>query len=96
MKEMVYGIVPMSIQDWKEGKTPHVQPGVDIKFEKLVTLDVSAIYNHYGYDGVLLTIDGVDAAKYELVMENMFLSPEEIAEKADLPLDAVMEIISNN
>ncbi|MBQ8844853.1 MAG: CYTH domain-containing protein [Clostridia bacterium] len=23
---------------------------LDIKFEKLVTLDVSAIYNHYGYD----------------------------------------------
>lgn len=53
-------------------------------------------YNHYGYDGVLLTIDGVDTAKYELVMENMFLSPEEIAEKTSLPLDAVMEIISNN
>lgn len=35
MEKMVYGIVPMSIQDWKEGKIPHVQPGVDIKFEKL-------------------------------------------------------------
>ena len=47
MKEMVYGIVPMSIQDWKEGKTPHVQPGVDIKFEKLWRTAAHSMDAHY-------------------------------------------------
>lgn len=46
MEEMVHGIVPMSIQDWKEGKIPHVQPGVDIKFEKSWMTATRSMDNH--------------------------------------------------
>jgi len=53
-------------------------------------------YDHFSYDGNILTQNGIDADKYELVMANMFLSPEEIAEKTGLSFDEVMEIISNN
>ncbi len=53
-------------------------------------------YNHYSYDGATLTIDGIDAVKYEQVIGNMFLSPEEIAEKTGISLDEVMEIVGNN
>ena len=52
-------------------------------------------YDHFSFDGNVLTINGIDIEKYELFMENMFLSPEEIAEKTGLSFDDVMEIISN-
>ena len=47
MKETVYGIVPMSIQDWKDGKMPHVQPGVDITFEKYWTTATRSMDGRY-------------------------------------------------
>lgn len=53
-------------------------------------------YDHYSYDGDVLTINGIDVNKYVLVTENMFLSPEEIAEKTGLAIDDVMEIIGDN
>lgn len=52
-------------------------------------------YNHYEYDGDVLTMDGVDMVKYELVMKHMspFASPEEIAKETGLSIDEVTEII---
>lgn len=52
--------------------------------------------NLYAYDGVTLTMDGIDVAKYELVMENGggFFSPDEIAKKTGLSIDEIEEILS--
>lgn len=54
-------------------------------------------YNHYEYDGNVLTMDGVDMAKYELVVKHMspFATPEGIAEETGLSLDEVTEIMEN-
>ncbi len=52
-------------------------------------------YNHFAYDGNVLTVDGIDVAKYDLVMANMspFADPEEIAKETGLSVDEVSEII---
>ncbi len=52
-------------------------------------------YNHFAYDGSVLTVDGVDVEKYDLVMEHMspFADPEEIAKETGLSVDDVTEII---
>ena len=52
--------------------------------------------NLYIYDGVTLTMDGIDVVKYELVMENGggFVSPDEIAKKTGLSFEEIEEILS--
>ena len=53
------------------------------------------IYNHFAYDGTTLTVEGIDVAKYDLVMSKMspFADPEEIAKETGLSVDDVEEII---
>ena len=48
MNETVYGIVPMSLEDWEDKKIPHVQPGVDIRFEKFWTTATRSIDTPHG------------------------------------------------
>lgn len=52
-------------------------------------------YNHFSYDGNVLTVDGIDVKKYDLVMANMspFAEPEQIASETGLSVDDVIEII---
>lgn len=52
-------------------------------------------YNHFEYDGNVLTVDGTDVKKYDLVMANMSFDadPEQIAEATGLSADEVAEII---
>lgn len=52
--------------------------------------------NQYIYDGVTLTMDGIDVVKYELVMENGggSVSPDEIAKMTGLSFEEIEEILS--
>ncbi len=52
-------------------------------------------YNHFAYDGSVLTVDGIDVKKYDLVMANMSFDadPEQIADATGLSVDDVIEII---
>ncbi len=52
-------------------------------------------YNHFAYDGSVLTVDGIDVKKYDLVMANMSFDPdpEKIAEATGLSPDEVAEIM---
>lgn len=52
-------------------------------------------YNHFSYDGNVLTVDGIDVKKYDLVMAHMspFANPEQIAEETGLSAQDVTEII---
>ncbi len=52
-------------------------------------------YNHFSYNGSMLTVDGIDVKKYDLVMKHMspFADPEQIAEETGLSVQDVTEII---
>lgn len=52
-------------------------------------------YNHFAYDGSVLTVDGIDVKKYDLVMANMSFDPdpEQIAEATGLSAQEVAEIM---
>lgn len=52
-------------------------------------------YFHFSYNGSVLTVEGIDVAKYDLVMENMspFAQPEQLAQTTGLSVDEVLEIL---
>ncbi len=70
-------------------------PGICFESDTECINEWAETYYHFGYDGAVLTIDGVDMKKYDLVMSHMspFADPEQIAEETGLSVDDVTEII---
>ncbi len=70
-------------------------PGVCFESDTECINEWAETYYHFGYNGEVLTVDGIDVKKYDLVMAHMspFAEPEQIAEETGLSVDEVAEII---